>query len=383
MFIKLAGVAVVMETRGITATSAVDGGGTDHPSVEIRALLRATNPVSSTSSKVLIRGVENSGINRGANTDAAVRLRLDVLTSQKRTLNVSLRDLASLHEKTSQERDALREALREAETSKEVSQCGTESLRNALVKVEEEAKIAAAQASNAATQIAQAVVIAEEADARAEVAVAEVEKLKAQLELVELEKESALEKKRDSKNKTRQNSSSDATTSSQNESDTVQMIRLEQVREQHVAALKVGELERTVVRWKNAAGDASAKKKLAENELVEISGANEKLSRDLERAKAQVAALKGELEELDDALPKKETLSDAQRAELNDAQVVFLELQKMRKVATELARNVTEAKQSPQTLLDVPTAPPTARDDTPVGKVPYWYDESTDEIKLL
>lgn len=349
-----------------------------------RAPLRATDSVRSVSPKKARSG-ENGRLDRASPTFATSRLRLDVLTSQNRALNVSLRDLAALHTKTSAERDALRAALREAEAERdaasrravalEVGDAGRETFERALATAASEARIAKDQASEAASQVAGALAVAAEADARADLAEAEVEALKAKLELAAAERAergAVARREKHASPGTEARGSRDAPPSDASHTpDTFRALQLARVRDQHVAALRVGELERELERAKTAAAvyaararDAECNKESAEEKTAAASEAVERLRRE------------------NDALLRARALGCAPGAKTND------EASALRAVATGLARDVCEAAEFglAASAVDVPKAPPEVPDGESApaaSEATYWYDAAQNEIRLL
>jgi hypothetical protein len=307
------------DALGAPAPAAADGeGGAE------RAPLRATDPASAVSTKA--RSGENGQLDSASTTIATARLRLDVLTSQNRALNVSLRDLAALHTKTSAERDALRAALRDAETERdavsrramalEVGVAGRETFERALAAAAAEARIANEQASEAASQVAAAVAVAAEADARADVAEAEVETLKAKLELADAER---AERSAGSKNKASARETSerarprlfveeeeeDDDDDDEREEETsfsrrLRALQLARVKDQHVAALRVGELEEELERARTAAAvfearlrDAECEKESADERTAVAFEAVDRLRRENDALRHEKASATG------------------------------------------------------------------------------------------
>lgn len=380
------------DARAPPALAASDGeGGAE------RAPLRATDPVSAVSSK-MARSGENGQLDRASSTIATVRLRLDVLTSQNRALNVSLRDLAALHTKTSAERDALRAALREAETERdavsrramalEVGDAGRETIRRALAAAASEARIADEHASEAASQVAGAVAVAAEADARANLAEAEVETLKAKLALADAERaeRSAAApgtKPSDAEEEEEADEDEDVRFGIPEFGTRFHAIQLARVKDQHVAALRVGELEGELERAKTAAAvfeamarDAECEKESADEKTAAAFEAVERLRRenDALRFRAGAAAMTG---------------GDIEN-DIENAKTVAAELSALRAAATRLARDVCEAAEFglAASAVDVPRNPPGPPPDgegaPAAGEATFWwYDAARNEIRLL
>ena len=380
------------DARAPPALAASDGeGGAE------RAPLRATDPVSAVSPK-MARSGENGQLDRASSTIANVRLRLDVLTSQNRALNVSLRDLAALHTKTSAERDALRAALREAETERdavsrramalEVGDAGRETIRRALAAAASEARIADEHASEAASQVAGAVAVAAEADARANLAEAEVETLKAKLALADAERAERSAAAPGTK-------PSDAEEEEEEEADEdededvrfgrgtrLHALQLARVKDQHVAALRVGQLEGELERAKTAAAvfeararDAEREKESADEKTAAAFEAVERLRRENDALRVAGAAMTGG-----------DVGDDRGRGDV--AKTVAAELSALRAAATRLARDVCEAAEFglAASAVDVPRGPPGAPDGEgapATGEATFWYDAARNEIRLL
>ena len=377
------------DARAPPALAASDGeGGAE------RAPLRATDPVSAVSSK-MARSGENGQLDRASSTIATVRLRLDVLTSQNRALNVSLRDLAALHTKTSAERDALRAALREAETERdavsrramalEVGDAGRETIRRALAAAASEARIADEHASEAASQVAGAVAVAAEADARANLAEAEVETLKAKLALADAERAERSAAAPGTK-------PSHAEEEEEEEEDEdvrfgrgtrFHALQLARVKDQHVAALRVGELEGELERAKTAAAVFEARARDAE---CEKESADEKTAAAFEA----VERLRRENDEMRVAFGAAMTDGGDIENDIENAKTVAAELSALRAAATRLARDVCEAAEFglAASAVDVPRNPPGPPPDgegaPEAGEATsWWYDAARNEIRLL
>ena len=359
-----------------------------------RAPLRATDPVRAVSPKKARSG-ENGQLDRASPTIATARLRLDVLTSQNRALNVSLRDLAALHTKTSAERDALRAALREAETERdavsrramalEVGDAGRETIRRALAAAASEARIADEHAFEAASQVAGAVAVAAEADARANLAEAEVETLKAKLALADAERAERSAAAPGTKPSDAEEEEEEA-----DEDEDVRFgrgtrfhaLQLARVKDQHVAALRVGELEVELERAETAAAvfeararDAEREKESADEKTAAAFEAVERLRRENDALRVAGAAMTGG-----------NVGDDRGRGDV--AKTVAAELSALRAAATRLARDVCEAAEFglAASAVDVPRNPPGAPDGEGApapGEATFWYDAARNEIRLL
>ena len=378
------------DARAPPALAASDGeGGAE------RAPLRATDPVSAVSPK-MARSGENGQLDRASSTIATVRLRLDVLTSQNRALNVGLRDLAALHTKTSAERDALRAALREAETERdavsrramalEVGDAGRETIRRALAAAASEARIADEHAFEAASQVAGAVAVAAEADARANLAEAEVETLKAKLALADAKRAERSAAAPGTK-------PSDAEEEEADEDEDVRFgrgtrfhaLQLARVKDQHVAALRVGELEGELERAKLAAAvfeararDAEREKESADEKTAAAFEAIERLRRENDALRVAGAAMDGGVVGND-----RGCIGDVAKTK-----TVAAEMSALRAAATRLARDVCEAAEFglAASAVDVPRGPPGAPDgegEAAAGEGTFWYDAARNEIRLL
>ena len=373
-----------------------------------RAPLRATDPVSAVSPK-MARSGENGQLDRASSTIATVRLRLDVLTSQNRALNVSLRDLAALHTKTSAERDALRAALREAETERdavsrramalEVGDAGRETIRRALAVAASEARIADEHASEAASQVAGAVAVAAEADARANLAEAEVETLKAKLALADAERaeRSAAAPGTKPSDAEEEEEEEEEEEADEDEDEDVRFgrgtrlhaLQLARVKDQHVAALRVGELEGELERAKTAAAvfeararDAEREKESADEKTAAAFEAVERLRRENDALRVAGAAMDGGVVENDRGQ------SGGVAKTKTKTKTVAAELSALRAAATRLARDVCEAAEFglAASAVDVPRGPPGAPDGEgapATGEATFWYDAARNEIRLL
>ena len=386
------------DARAPPALAASDGeGGAE------RAPLRATDPVSAVSPK-MARSGENGQLDRASSTIANVRLRLDVLTSQNRALNVSLRDLAALHTKTSAERDALRAALREAETERdavsrramalEVGDAGRETIRRALAAAASEARIADEHASEAASQVAGAVAVAAEADARANLAEAEVETLKAKLALADAERaERSAAAPGTKPSDAEEEEEEEEEEADEDEDEDVRFgrgtrlhaLQLARVKDQHVAALRVGQLEGELERAKTAAAvfeararDAEREKESADEKTAAAFEAVERLRRENDALRVAGAAMTGG-----------NVGDDRGRGDVaKTVKTVAAELSALRAAATRLARDVCEAAEFglAASAVDVPRGPPGAPDGEgapATGEATFWYDAARNEIRLL
>jgi hypothetical protein len=388
------------DARAPPALAASDGeGGAE------RAPLRATDPVSAVSPK-MARSGENGQLDRASSTIATVRLRLDVLTSQNRALNVSLRDLAALHTKTSAERDALRAALREAETERdavsrramalEVGDAGRETIRRALAAAASDARIADEHASEAASQVAGAVAVAAEADARANLAEAEVETLKAKLALADAERAERSAAAPGTK-------PSDAEEEEEEEEEVDEdedvrfgrgtrfhALQLARVKDQHVAALRVGELEVELERAETAAAvfeaqarDAEREKESADEKTAAAFEAIERLRRENDELRVAGAAM-----DMDGGVVENDRGQSGGVKAKTKTKTVAAELSALRAAATRLARDVCEAAEFglAASAVDVPRNPPGAPDGEgapAAGEATFWYDAARNEIRLL
>ena len=384
------------DARAPPALAASDGeGGAE------RAPLRATDPVSAVSPK-MARSGENGQLDRASSTIANVRLRLDVLTSQNRALNVSLRDLAALHTKTSAERDALRAALREAETERdavsrramalEVGDAGRETIRRALAAAASEARIADEHASEAASQVAGAVAVAAEADARANLAEAEVETLKAKLALADAERAERSAAAPGTKPSDAEEEEEEEEADEDEDEDVrfgrgtrLHALQLARVKDQHVAALRVGELEGELERAETAAAvfeararDAELEKESADEKTAAAFEAVERLRRENDALRVAGAAMTGG--------NVGDNIGDD--SDVAKTKTVAAELSALRAAATRLARDVCEAAEFglAASAVDVPRGPPGAPDGEgapATGEATFWYDAARNEIRLL
>ena len=366
-----------------------------------RAPLRATDSVRSVSPKKARSG-ENGRLDRASPTFATSRLRLDVLTSQNRALNVSLRDLAALHTKTSAERDALRAALREAETERdavsrramalEVGDAGRETIRRALAAAASEARIADEHASEAASQVAGAVAVAAEADARANLAEAEVETLKAKLALADAERAERSAAAPGTKPSDAEEEEEEEEADEDEDEDVrfgrgtrLHALQLARVKDQHVAALRVGELEGELERAETAAAvfeararDAEREKESADEKTAAAFEAVERLRRENDALRVAGAAMTGG--------NVGDNIGDD--SDVAKTKTVAAELSALRAAATRLARDVCEAAEFglAASAVDVPRGPPGAPDGEgapATGEATFWYDAARNEIRLL
>ena len=229
-----------------------------------------------------------------------------------------MRDLAALHTKTSAERDALRAALREAETERdavsrramalEVGDAGRETIRRALAAAASEARIADEHASEAASQVAGAVAVAAEADARANLAEAEVETLKAKLALADAERAERSAAAPGTKPSDAEEEEEEEEEADEDEDEDVRFgrgtrlhaLQLARIKDQHVAALRVGQLEGELERAKTAAAvfeararDAEREKESADEKTAAAFEAVERLRRENDALRVAGAAMTG------------------------------------------------------------------------------------------
>jgi hypothetical protein len=274
------------------------------------------------------------------------------------------------------------------------------------------ARIANEQASEAASQVAAAVAVAAEADARADVAEAEVETLKAKLELADAER---AERSAGSKNKAFARETSerarprlfveeeeDDDDDDEREEETsfsrrLRALQLARVKDQHVAALRVGELEEELERARTAAAvfearlrDAECEKESADERTAVAFEAVDRLRRENDALRHEKASATGGAD-----AGRKENQPGGERGRLDDdaagaaaPRAFAAELSALRAVATGLARDICEAAEFglAASAVDVPKAPPGAPDgeEAPAaGEAKYWYDAARNEIRLL
>ena len=317
--------------------------------------------------------------------------RLDALEARNRELAASLRDAMALDATRSAECESLRDALDEAEEEREamrerileleVRDAERRSIEHALTVATEEAAAAGEQVAEAVAQVSRAMARAEEAEARAAAAIAQRDALDAELAAGEPRDApsdpsghagpgplsaaaAALEcaRLREALEETRASlAASDAAARASAKAfdvaardrdaavaraeelrgqvegmreaahEAVRRVRLEQVREQHVAAMRVGE----------------------------FAEAAEEAKRARERAEADAASAR------------------RLAAELRESEE---EARAWREVARGLARGVSEAADFglAATAVDLPTVPSSEDGE----RARFWYDPASDEIVL-
>lgn len=318
--------------------------------------------------------------------------RLDALEARNRELAASLRDAMAVDATRSAECESLRDALDEAEEEREamrerileleVRDAERRSIEHALTVATEEAAAAGEQVAEAVAQVSRAMALAEEAEARAAAAIAQRDALDAELAAGEPRDDApsdpsgpagpgplsaaaaALEcaRLREALEETRASlAASDAAARASAKAfdvaardrdaavaraeelrgqvegmreaahEAVRRVRLEQVREQHVAAMRVGE----------------------------FAEAAEEAKRARERAEADAASAR------------------RLAAELRESKE---EARAWREVARGLARGVSEAADFglAATAVDLPTVPSSEDGE----RARFWYDPASDEIVL-
>ena len=330
--------------RRHVATSDSEGGAE-------RAPLRATDPVSAVSPK-MARSGENGQLDRASSTIANVGLRLGVLTSQNRALNVNLRDLAALHTKTSAGRDALRAARAGRRPS--ATRCRgarwrwrlatPAGKRSAAALRRLRARIADEHASEAASRVAGAVAVAAEADARANLAGGggALGKL-ALAALDEAPGGAPARKKRRRRRRRRRSGRRRDEDVRFGRGTRLRALQLARVKDQHVAALRVGELEGELERAKTAAAvfeararDAEREKESADEKTAAAFEAVERLRRENDALRVAGAATTGD-----------NVGDDRGRGDVaKTVKTVAAELSALRAAATRLARDAARRRSS-------------------------------------
>jgi hypothetical protein len=273
----------------------------------------------------------------------------------------------------------------------EVGDAGQETIRRALAAAASDARTADEHASEAASQVAGAVAVAAEADARANLAEAEVETLKAKLALADAERAERSAAAPGTK-------PSDAEEEEEADEDEdvrfgrgtrFHALQLARVKDQHVAALRVGELEVELERAKTAAAvfeaqarDAEREKESADEKTAAAFEAVERLRRENDALRVAGAAMDGGVVENDRGQ------SGGVAKTKTKTKTVAAELSALRAAATRLARDVCEAAEFglAASAVDVPRNPPGAPDGEgapAAGEATFWYDAARNEIRLL
>ena len=167
-------------------------------------------------------------------------------------------------------------------------------------------------------------------------------------------------------------------------------LQLARVKDQHVAALRVGELEVELERAETAAAvfearsrDAEREKESADEKTAAAFEAIERLRRENDALRVAGAAM------MDGGVVEKEN----DRGQSGDVaktktKTVAAELSALRAAATRLARDVCEAAEFglAASAVDVPRGPPGEPDGegaSAAGEATYWYDAARNEIRLL
>jgi len=323
--------------------------------VASRAALRdAARPPPGSSARGTSSGTTNdacarvvSGKENASSSHSALQARNEALAS-------SLREAVLHNARLVAERETLREALEAAEEERsairervlelEVSRAERVGVERALAVAADEAAVSAQQATEMAEQIRAALALVDEANARADAATAERDALR--------DAETAREgrRRRPTTTKDAQDENASALLGRvegmrEAAHEAVRRVRLEQIKEQHVAAMRVGEHAR----------------------------AAEEARRARERAEEEAAAARKDARELRDALLRERAARRAASA-----------ASPYRDVARRLARGVAEAVEFglSAAAVDLPTAPPSAGSPEADANAAFWYDAERDEIFL-
>ena len=162
-------------------------------------------------------------------------------------------------------------------------------------------------------------------------------------------------------------------------------LQLARVKDQHVAALRVGELEGELERAKTAAAvfeararDAEREKESADEKTAAAFEAVERLRRENDALRVAGAAMTGG--------NVGDNIGDD--SDVAKTKTVAAELSALRAAATRLARDVCEAAEFglAASAVDVPRGPPGAPDGEgapATGEATFWYDAARNEIRLL
>lgn len=318
--------------------------------VASRAALRdAARPPPGSSARGTSSGTTNdacarvvSGKENASSSHSALQARNEALAS-------SLREAVLHNARLVAERETLREALEAAEEERsairervlelEVSRAERVGVERALAVAADEAAVSAQQATEMAEQIRAALALVDEANARADAATAERDALR--------DAETAREGRADENAQDENASVLLGRVEGMREAahEAVRRVRLEQIKEQHIAAMRVGEHER----------------------------AAEEARRARERAEEAAAAARKDARELRDALLRERAARRAASA-----------ASPYRDVARRLARGVAEAVEFGlgAAAVDLPTAPPSAGSPEADANAAFWYDAERDEIFL-
>jgi hypothetical protein len=310
------------------------------------ALRDAARPPPGSSARGTSSGTTNdacarvvSGKENASSSHSALQARNEALAS-------SLREAVLHNARLVAERETLREALEAAEEERsairervlelEVSRAERVGVERALAVAADEAAVSAQQATEMAEQIRAALALVDEANARADAATAERDALR--------DAETAREGRADENAQDENASALLGRVEGMREAahEAVRRVRLEQIKEQHVAAMRVGEHAR----------------------------AAEEARRARERAEEAASAARRDARELRDALLRERA---ARRA-----------ASPYRDVARRLARGVAEAVEFGlgAAAVDLPTAPPSAGSPEADANAAFWYDAERDEIFL-
>ena len=318
--------------------------------VASRAALRdAARPPPGSSARGTSSGTTNdacarvvSGKENASSSHSALQARNEALAS-------SLREAVLHNARLVAERETLREALEAAEEERsairervlelEVSRAERVGVERALAVAADEAAVSAQQATEMAEQIRAALALVDEANARADAATAERDALR--------DAETAREGRADENAQDENASALLGRVEGMREAahEAVRRVRLEQIKEQHIAAMRVGEHAR----------------------------AAEEARRARERAEEAAAAARKDARELRDALLRERAARRAASA-----------ASPYRDVARRLARGVAEAVEFGlgAAAVDLPTAPPSAGSPEADANAAFWYDAERDEIFL-
>ena len=277
-----------------------------------------------------------SGKENASSSHSALQARNEALAS-------SLREAVLHNARLVAERETLREALEAAEEERsairervlelEVSRAERVGVERALAVAADEAAVSAQQATEMAEQIRAALALVDEANARADAATAERDALR--------DAETAREGRADENGQDENASALLDRVEGMREAahEAVRRVRLEQIKEQHVAAMRVGEHAR----------------------------AAEEARRARERAEEAAAAARKDARELRDALLRESR--SPRRLPVSRRRPAF-------------GAGVAEAVEFGlgAAAVDLPTAPPSAGSPEVDANAAFWYDAERDEI---
>ena len=319
--------------------------------------------------------------------------RIDALEARKRELAASLRDATALDANRSAECESLRDALHEAEEEREalrerileleVRDAERRSIEHALTVATEEAAAAGEQVADAVAQVSRAMALAKQAEARADAAIAQRDALDAEL-AAEI---------RETRDDAPSDPSGPAGPGPRSAAAASECVRLREALEETRASLAESDAaaRASANAFEVAAKDRDAAFARAEELRGQIEGMREAAHEAVRRVRLEqvreqhVAAMRvGEYAEAAEEARRARERAEADAAPARRLTVELCESKEearaWKEVAKGLARGVSEAAdfRLAATAVDLPNAP--SSEDGEHAR--FWYDPESDEIYL-